>query len=145
MATRAEVKARRAVRDCGFCGKRLVRPKGSAMLYCDAKCQVLKRCSNTDQEHACWVWQGPIGKRSNVGQVAGRLNGSFVSCRPERIVYLAVHGSAPPKQEVVSLCKTKCCCNPRHLGLQRRGGNVGRRPKEVRTLEEQAEKIVRRV
>lgn len=89
------------------------------------------RLDKTSSPIGCWLWKGEVFKRSGYGRVAIERDGKRKRFWVHQIAYEKKHGTLPKGKVTDHRCRTKLCCNPKHLEAVTNGENVRRRNASV--------------
>lgn len=96
---------------------------------CDSR--IFRRCKQNGKSYngsPCWEWQGytdPDGYgRINIRRRKIDYCKNFYT---HRLMYACYKGSIPDNKEVHHNCENRKCCNPQHLELDTRKGNMAKR------------------
>jgi hypothetical protein len=101
---------------CRFCDAPS-RPRDYSSSYCSVGCQIFANCSGTEHRDGCWVWAGAVRPKSGYGIIRVLIDGEYRNRSPARVAYVEFKGDVPYGVDVLNICKTQNCCNPRHLIL----------------------------
>ena len=78
----------------------------------------------------CWNWRGGLYRVGGHGRVISRRydreNGTNIRGSAHRAAWVFTHGSIIEGLYVLHTCNTSACCNPEHLYLGTRVGNIRR-------------------
>lgn len=99
---------------CEYCGTGLW-PKTSRR-YCGVVCQIMANCSGAHDPTQCWVWTGAT-RENGYATMRATISGEARMIAPYRAMYAAINGDVPAGASVLNTCRTKNCCNPKHLKL----------------------------
>lgn len=99
---------------CQYCSGAM---PSRAHYYCGLECQIKAGCHGTEDPEGCWVWARAT-RENGYGLMRVKIGDRYRMRSPARVMYAVSFGEVPFTASVVNMCKSKNCCNPKHLRLK---------------------------